>query len=458
MTLQAGYRPPFAWEATRARPFVPVDEALAICAIAAIEGSDAPYRTQRQLDTSAHPRSRLGRSTSMNGRSMLNWKSLSDSMFRVSMVPPVTHWLASLIWSACAPSAIANHLAAVLGPASSRAAATVRAARGADVALRDGLTDLFGSDYRDQVEHPAPGPSDLLAGPGVIQTMLARGRCAGQLRDISYGPHGRDNLLDIWRDRHAAGAAPAPVLIQIHGGAWTADDKRSQGHPLMELMVRHGWICVSINYRMSPQHRWPAHIDDVRRAIDWVRGHIADYGGDPTFIALTGGSAGAHLATLAALDSHQSVNVGDATQSTPIQAVVPLYGVYDLSGGVPMNSMMLPYLERCVMGQRRAEAAELFEGASPLQFVGADAPPFMIVHGGADTFIPTAQPRALCAALRGAGAPTVTYVEIPDAQRAFDIFSTVRTQLTSAAIADFLGVVYARHCRSREAHGAPLTG
>ncbi len=373
------------------------------------------------------------------------------------MIPSVMHWLTSLVWSECAPPAIVDQLAATLGTTSAgRSAATVRAARGADCTLDDGLTEIFGARYRDQVRHPVSISSS--APSGVIPTILARRRyVAADLRDISYGPHGRDNLLDIWRDRDTGCSEPAPVLIQIHGGAWTSGDKRSQAHPLLERMVRHGWICVSMNYRMSPRHRWPAHIEDVHRAIDWVRDHIAEYGGDPTFIALTGGSAGAHLASLAALAPHEPEHWTDSATPKPVQAVVPLYGVYDVSGGVPMHPMMLPYLERFVMGTTRAEAPELFACASPLQFARADAPPFLIVHGGGDTFIPPAQARGLRNALRNVGAPTVAYVEIPDAQHAFDAFATIRTTLTTAAIADFLGIVYARHCRSREG-AAPLTG
>ena len=69
----------------------------------------------------------------------------------------------------------------------------------------------------------------------------------------------------------------------------------------MSRMVELGWICVSINYSKSPRSKFPAHIIDVKRAIAWVRENIADYGGDPDFIAITGGSAGGHLASLAAL-------------------------------------------------------------------------------------------------------------------------------------------------------------
>ena len=91
------------------------------------------------------------------------------------------------------------------------------------------------------------------------------------------------------------------MLIQVPGGAWSVGYKRVQAYTLMSRMVQLGWICVSIDYSKSPRATFPAHLLDVKRAIAWVRENIADYGGDPDFIAITGGSAGAHLASLAAL-------------------------------------------------------------------------------------------------------------------------------------------------------------
>ncbi len=85
------------------------------------------------------------------------------------------------------------------------------------------------------------------------------------------------------------------MLLQVPGGAWASGNKRGQAHPLMSHLAELGWVCVSINYRLSPRHTWPDHIVDVKRAIAWVKDNIADYGGDPDFIAVTGGSAGGHL-------------------------------------------------------------------------------------------------------------------------------------------------------------------
>ena len=124
--------------------------------------------------------------------------------------------------------------------------------------------------------------------------------------DISYWECGSRNHLDIWRrpDLHRGGQAP--VLLQVPGGAWMVGNKRGQAHPLMSHLAELGWICVAINYRLSPRSTWPDHIVDVKRAIAWTKQHIAEYGGDPDWIAITGGSAGGHLSSLAALTPNDS--------------------------------------------------------------------------------------------------------------------------------------------------------
>ena len=101
------------------------------------------------------------------------------------------------------------------------------------------------------------------------------------------GPRQR---LDVYAPR--GGARGAPVLLQIHGGGWTIGNKRQQALPLMMHLARRGWICVAANYRLSPRATFPEHLIDVKQALRWIRENIAEYGGDPGFVAITGGSAG----------------------------------------------------------------------------------------------------------------------------------------------------------------------
>jgi acetyl esterase/lipase len=202
---------------------------------------------------------------------------------------------------------------------------------------------------------------------------------------------------------------------------------------------------VSINYSKSPRCTFPAHIIDVKRAIAWVRENIGDYGGDPDFIAITGGSAGGHLASLAALTANDpTFQPGFERADTTVQAVAPYYGVYDFTDFENMHEMMLPFLEHFVMKSRYAKEPERFRAASPISYVHHDAPPFFVLHGDKDEVVPAGQATAFCAALRGAGAATVSYAELANAHHAFDITPTLRSRLAANAVADFLGVVYGR--------------
>ena len=106
---------------------------------------------------------------------------------------------------------------------------------------------------------------------------------------------------------------------------------------------------------------------------------------------------------------------------TTVQAAVPYYGVYDFTDADNMHEMMLPFLEQFVMKARYADEPERFKAASPISYVHSEAPPFFVLHGEKDELVPSGQARAFCAALRDAGAPTVSYAELANAHHAFDI-------------------------------------
>ena len=142
-----------------------------------------------------------------------------------------------------------------------------------------------------------PVPSEAVAAGWdsswkVSRAVPLRGRSVGITKNIDYwGDGDRRHRLDIYRARHTAPEG-APVMVYIHGGAWVMGEKREQGKPMMYELVARGWVCVAINYRLSPRATWPAHIVDAKKAVAWVKAHIAEYGGDPSFVAVSGGSAG----------------------------------------------------------------------------------------------------------------------------------------------------------------------
>ena len=362
--------------------------------------------------------------------------------------PTVAGFLAGWLSAEFPPQVVTGHALSGVAPLSIGRVATSWAAQRADRILTAALQDSFGAQYRDSVCHPISDPPERRG--GMLHSASGHRRYAAKTSDIAYGPDTRDNLLDIWRHRDIKVGDRAPVLLQIPGGAWTVNGRRPQGYPLMSRMAELGWVCVSIDYSKSPRKSWPAHIVDVKRALAWVRENIADYGGDPDYIAVTGGSAGGHLASLVALTANDPrLQPGFEDVDTTVQAAAPFYGVYDLTDAEKMHEMMMPFLELFVMKERYADKPELFELASPILHVHRDAPPFFVLHGESDSVIPTVQARAFCDALREAGAHTVGYAELPNAHHAFDLFATVRSRLTADAVADFLGVVYGQHLRSR---------
>ena len=266
--------------------------------------------------------------------------------------------------------------------------------------------------------------------------------------------------VDYWGDGIAAhrlnvlraeGADPAerrPVMVYIHGGAWISGDKRQQGKPMLYELALDGWVCVTVNYRLSPRATWPDHVVDCKRALAWVHEHIAEHGGDPDFVALSGGSAGGHLAALAALTpGDPAFQPGFEDLDTSVDACVPFYGVYDMTADEAGTGKYGPELrhlvERKVMKVDIAGHRELVELASPDYRVNAAAPPFFVLHGTNDTLVPVESARHFIHNLRATTEAPVVYAELPLAQHAFDLLASPRCRATTTAVQVFLDAVRA---------------
>jgi len=269
---------------------------------------------------------------------------------------------------------------------------------------------------------------------------------------ISYGDAGKRNLLDIYQPTSPRDGG-SPILLQVHGGAWMIGSKDEQAKPLMYHMAQRGWICVSINYRLSPRAAFPAHIIDVKKAIAWIRENIAEYGGDPDFIAITGGSAGGHLSSLAALTpNREQWQPGFEDADTRLQAAVPFYGVYDfrdrynIRKGMSMDGIIGDKVMQCPMSGNE----ELWDEASPLCHINADAPPMYVVQGRHDSLVWVEEARVFVSAAQAVATNPVAYAELPGAQHAFEIFHSVRTDEVVTSVADFLEWSHATWLAARE--------
>ena len=339
--------------------------------------------------------------------------------------------------------------AAGLGLAAASAAGLWRLHRDAQASeqvLEDALVDGLGPGYRDEITQPfTPAPSAPIARRSLLLPTFARRTryTAPTGRDLTYGDAGRRNRLDIWRRADLPDDAGAPVLLQVHGGAWVIGQKEGQAHPLMAHLADRGWVCVTINYRLSPRATWPEHIVDVKRAIAWTRAHIADHGGDPDFLAITGGSAGGHLAALAALTPGVAAfQPGFEEADTSVAAAMPFYGVYDFTNrNRDANPNLEELLATRVIKTRLADDRATWDLASPMSHVGPDAPPFFLLHGTNDTVVPVEQGRNFARMLGEASRQPVVFAELPRAQHAFDTLPSVRAHHTVRAVERFLAVV-----------------
>ncbi len=248
----------------------------------------------------------------------------------------------------------------------------------------------------------------------------------------------------------------APVLLQIHGGAWIIGNKRQQALPLMHHLAARNWVCVAANYRLSPRTTFPDHLVDVKLALCWIHEHINSYGGDPGFIAITGGSAGGHLAALAALTANDpEYQPGFEGAETSVVCVrVLLRGVRPHE---PVRRARCRRDERLDRAPRPQEATDRrsdgVRESVTFERAHAGAPPFMIVQGTSDSLVPTPEARAFAERLRSVSRSPTVYLELPGAQHAFEVFNTVRADRVVQGVHAFLTFVHA----SYEASG-PMLG
>ncbi|MFO1292198.1 MAG: alpha/beta hydrolase [Rubrivivax sp.] len=317
-----------------------------------------------------------------------------------------------------------------------------------DAALRQ----AFGADYEQRI---APARRALLRrrlAPAMWWKPFSYRRAdVDWRRNIDYvaGAH-KQQRLDVMVPR-APAAGPRPILLNIHGGGWIIGDKGTQAMPWLMHMASCGWLVVDADYRLSPGVRMPEHLIDVKRAIAWTRMHAADYGGDPRFIVITGGSAGGHLSALAALTPNQPQwQPGFESVDTRVQAAVPLYGKFDLLGQHRPDPPFADFMARKVMPGPRAEHDALWQAMDPATQMRAlapgERPPMLIVHGTHDELIPLAEARWFVGALRAASSADLLYVELPFAHHGFDVPNSLRADLTVEALQRYLELQYAQWC------------
>jgi acetyl esterase/lipase len=261
-------------------------------------------------------------------------------------------------------------------------------------------------------------------------------------RDVTYcTPDGIAQKMDVMYPSNF-GDKPTPATVYIHGGGWTAGDKGSGAGSLdvQELLAR-GYVVISLNYRLAPQYKWPAHITDVKCAIRHLRALAGVYKIDPHRIGVWGGSAGGHLvAMLGTTDKSAGFDVGEyLDQSSRVQAVVDLFGPADLPVMLTGNA------QAAVKGIFGATSRQdpVLAKASPVTHITPDDPPFLILHGDQDKLVPLEQSQILHAKLRAGGVDS-TFVVVKNAGHGFTpaggALSPSRTELSK-----MIGAFFDKH-------------
>ncbi|WP_304455381.1 alpha/beta hydrolase [Nocardiopsis sp. YSL2] len=261
----------------------------------------------------------------------------------------------------------------------------------------------------------AATPSSAEPGPATASTPPSR-ITVDTDTDLVYARRDTgDLLLDLYRP--PATERPVPVVLWVHGGGWYAGD-RTQAPDLARRVRATGFAFASLDYRLSEQAHFPAQLHDVRAAIRFLRAHANECGLDPGAIGVWGGSAGGHLAALAALTGHIGALADevDTEGDASVQAVVASYPPVDLAAVVAEAHAGRPDADAAsspegrLLGGAPAELPDTARYACPPTWVHAGAPPFQLSHGTADALVPHTQSELLHEALAAAGASSELYL------------------------------------------------
>jgi acetyl esterase/lipase len=269
---------------------------------------------------------------------------------------------------------------------------------------------------------PAAVPTQSLLpagrGPGGGQTAI---KAAPTHKDVAYASTSAAQKLDIYLP---TGSGPFPVVIDIHGGGFAAGDKANPAAG--DELLAAGYAVASVNYRLSGEAQFPAQIQDIKAAVRFLRANAAKYNLDPNRFAAFGQSAGGNLAatlgTSCGVAALEGADLGNADQSSCVQAVVDWFGPTDFlqmdkqftGTTCPVNHDAANSPESMLLGAAIQTVPDKAKAANPITYVSAKAPPFLIQHGTADCNVPPQQGQLLYDALKpliGADEVTLTFLE-----------------------------------------------
>lgn len=205
-------------------------------------------------------------------------------------------------------------------------------------------------------------------------------------KGVEYAnPDNQHLQLDLARPKDGSG--PFPAILCIHGGGFRAG-KREGYDKLCQTLAQHGYVAVTITYRLAPMYPFPAAVHDSKAAVRWLRANAKKYNIDPNRIGVTGGSAGGHLAQFLGVTANVPEFEGaeNPGYSSRVACVVNYYGPSDFtkSYGKSVDAAeVLPLF----LGGNLEQAHRQHIVSSPLYWVTPDAAPTLLVHGTDDKYV-----------------------------------------------------------------------
>ena len=256
-------------------------------------------------------------------------------------------------------------------------------------------------------------------------------------QDLAYASGSPTQKLDLYIPTKESG--PFPVVVMIHGGGFMFGDKADgAGLAGVDQLLEAGYAVVSINYRLSGEATYPAQINDAKAAVRFLRANASKYNLNPEKIGAWGASAGGNLASLlgttCGVKELEGAELGNADQSSCVQAVVDWFGPIDFlkmdeqfaGSGCPQTHNDANSPESKLVGAAIQTVPDLVKTTNPMNYIEVSDPPFFIQNGTADCNIPPVQNKNLADALSAAiGADKVTYVSLEGAGHGGSQFGTV---------------------------------
>jgi len=227
--------------------------------------------------------------------------------------------------------------------------------------------------------------------PGAVPAEISASRDVRTLPNIVYTAYGYRHLsLDLFAPLNQ-GDGPFPGVLIIHGGGWASGNRKMET-PMAHYLAAHGFAVATVEYRLSPEAKYPAGVHDLKAAIRWMRAHAGEYNIDSSRIAVMGGSAGGTLAALLGTTGNRGEFEGRGThpgRSTAVQAIIDIDGVLDFTDSAESGKdgdPAKPSAGKRWFGSAYHERPELWREASPLNWTSAATPPIMFINSSFDRF------------------------------------------------------------------------